>query len=96
MKMIYKGMLGIALSAAVMSVGAAPLVAEQKSKVVPQQVAAVHLSAQKETSLLAAPVLASTNQISPPGLCAKLARLCDAGNQNACAQYDRICEPSGT
>lgn len=25
-------------------------------------------------------------------LCAKLAAMCDSGNQNACLQYDRICE----
>jgi len=25
-------------------------------------------------------------------LCAKLAAMCDSGNQNACLQYDRICD----
>jgi hypothetical protein len=92
MKMIYKGMLGIALSAVVLSVGAAPGVAEQESKVIPRQIATVHLSAPKETSLLAAGAPTSTSLVGSPALCAKLARMCDAGNQNACAQFDRICD----
>lgn len=36
---------------------------------------------------LAAPTLTGS-----AALCAKLAAMCDSGNQNACLQYDRICD----
>lgn len=90
MKKICTVAIGLLLAAAILPVSAKTTAAidvrqpTEESNVVPV------LSVSKPVSLLNMDT--SVAVTGWPGLCPKLARMCDAGNQNACLQYDKICE----
>ena len=93
MKKICTVAFGLLLAAAILPISAKTTAAIDVQPPTEESNAVPVLSVSKPTSLIN--VELSIAYRGPPALCAKLAYMCDHGNQNACTQYDRICDIGG-